>query len=329
MADIVLVGSDRIGMARMRTTLGKAGHQVEAAADLMDARVLVRAGSADILIIQVNESTTDEIPALQSLLAAAPDVDVVMIMDTMSPTAEHQIMSATQPLGVETYIPRQFVDSSFFLSMLTAIADRSRLRRANKRLEAELAEAQEQLLRVKVEDTLTGLPDYYYLQEWLTEQLPTTELSLMIVGIDNFEEIRREHGLRVAEPLLKDMAEVLRNNLRGSDMLTRTLAIDQFAIALPRARAVHAEIVANRLRSKLANFAPRAADSDIKISLSIGIVEANEGMNVDELLRLAEQALQQAQQSEAGLAVLTVPALPSDEDEEEEEVEWREDAQVL
>lgn len=304
MASIVLIGSDRIGLARMRDTLTEAGHRVETGVDLADARILVRAGSADVLIVDVNENVLGELSLLEDLTQLEPDLEVVLILGPMPPPEEQQLVQATQAMGVQTHLPRRLMDGSFLASLITILLDRRRLRRENKRLKSELEEICEELDRRKARDALTGLPDYSYLQERLMQELDMgPDVCLMIVGIDNFEEIRQTQGHRTGERLLQELAEVLQEDLRGTDILTRTMAIEQFAAILPQTRAVHAKIVARRIQEKLASRSVEVAGTRLDLSVSAGIAEASEGMDVDTLINLADRAWQRARRTEEKLVV--------------------------
>lgn len=305
-ANVVLIGSDRIGLARIRDRLDEAGYQVETGTDLSDARILVRAGPADILIIDVQEALINQLAALEALLETRPDLEVVLLLGPMPPPEQEQLMGTTRSFGVQMYLPRRLAETPFFAPVIAAVADRRRLRLENSKLKGELEEAREELGRLKARDALTGLPDFHYLQARLTQELEMgPDVSLMIVGIDNFEMIRRGHGHRIAERLLQELADVLQNDLRGTDILTRTMAIEQFAAILPQTKAVHAKIVARRIQDKLAGRSMDIGGASLDLSVSAGIAEATEEMDADSLIRRADKAWQQAQATEEKVVVQT------------------------
>lgn len=298
MTNVVLIGSDRIGLARLRDTLSKAGFQVEAGTDLSDAGILIRGVSADILVVDIGDNISGDLSALGSLIEREPDLEVVLVLGPMPPPSEQELMATTRSMGVQIHIPRQLTSTPYFSSVMAVVADRARLRRAIKKLEDDLAVLRAARSRLQTEDA--AVLDYSYLQKHLKRELSMgSGVSLMMIGIDDFEEIEQKRGRPAAEQLLQELADLLRSDLRDSDVVTRTRSREKLAVVLPMTEAAHAKIVASRIQVKLARRSLGIA------SISAGIVQAGDGVDADELIRLAEEAWQQAQQTEEKLIVLT------------------------
>ncbi|MFQ5854804.1 MAG: diguanylate cyclase domain-containing protein [Anaerolineae bacterium] len=298
MTNIVLIGSDRIGLARTRDALDKTGYQVEVGADLSDASILIRAVSADILVVDVGDGIPGDLSMLETLIEHEPDLEVVLVLGPMPPPTEQELMAATRSLGVQVHLPRQLTNTSFFPSVMSVVADRARLRRTIKKLEDDLAVLRAARSRLQTQDAV--VPDYSYLQEQLERELSTgSDVSLMMIGIDDFDEIQQKRGRQAAEQLLQELADLLQSDLRDSDVVTRTDTMEKLAVILPMTDAAHAKIVASRIQVKLARRSLGIA------SISAGIVEAGAGMDADELIRRADEAWQQAQQTEERLVMLT------------------------
>lgn len=298
MASIVLIGSDRIGLARLRDTLIRVGHQVETATELSDAGILIRAVSADILIIDVDEALTRDLPLLEALVQQDPDLEVVLLLGPMPPPYERELIEITQAMGARVHLPRQLTHTPFFPSVMAVVADRRRLREANKKLEEDVRVLRAVQREQRLQEPLT--PDYSYLRKRLRQELSRgSHVSLMIIGIDDFEALQQEHGRQVAEQLVQELANLLRSDLRDSDIVTRTRTMERLAVLLPLTEAVQTKAVASRIQAKMAR---RSVDVG---SVCAGIVEGNGGVDADELLRLADEAWEQARHTEEKLAVLT------------------------
>lgn len=114
--------------------------------------------------------------------------------------------------------------------------------------------------RLAREDSLTGLPNrrMFYaesaraLAQARRQEEPCTVLFL---DLDRFKEVNDQHGHQAGDALLQEVAEVLRQGSRASDVVGR-LGGDEFAMLLPgmtaEAAAVHAERLRERLREQMA-----------------------------------------------------------------------------
>ncbi len=297
MTKVVLIGSDRLRLARLHDTLKRAGYQVETGTDLSDAEILIRAVSAEILIVDVDKNLVGGLSLLETLRENQPDLEMVLILGPMPPPDEQRLITATRSLGVQVHLPHQFTNTPFFPSVMEVIADRRRLRLANKELEGDLQVLRAVRSRLQAQGAL--IPDYAYLEEQLGQELSIgPEVSLMIIGIDDFEEVQQKRGRQAAEQLLQELVTLLQSDLRDTDVVRRMRDTGRFAVLLPLTEGAHARTVASRIQVKLARRTLGA------VSISAGIAEATEGMNAGELVRRAEEAWQQALQTEEKLVVL-------------------------
>jgi diguanylate cyclase (GGDEF)-like protein len=297
MSNIVLIAPDRVGLARVGDALRRAGYQVEAGADLADAEILIRATSAELLIVDVDDRITRDLQLLGELIKKEPGLGTVMILGPMPPPAEQELIEITQSMGVQVHLPRQLANTPFFASVMEVIIDRHRLRQANTQLGGDLEVIRTRQVRTHSQGTL--IPDFAYLQDQLKQELSMgANLSLMIIGINEFEEIQQKRGQRAADQLVQDLGELIRGDLRDTDIVTHTPVRERLAVLLPLTEAVHAKIVASRIQVKMARRSLGAA------SLSAGIVQARPGMNVNELISHANEAWRKAQREEDKLYVL-------------------------
>lgn len=298
MAKIVLIGSDRIGLARVRDILVRAGNGVEMATDLSDAKILARAISADILVIEVNDTIVADLSLVEELAKSELDLEVVLLLPPMSPPVEQELITATESMGVKLHVPRQMSKTPFFTSVINLLADRRRLRQAHKRLGG----GTEVIRTIQSSRPAQGslIPDFDYLEKRLTELLQAgAGLCLMVVGIDDLAEIEEKRGQRGVEQFMSDLANFLLTDLRDTDFVTSTPDVGKLAVVLPGASAAHARLVVNRIQAKVMRHSLGT------VAVSTGIAEAGEGVDAQELIRLADEAWQSALQAEDKLFVLT------------------------
>jgi len=123
------------------------------------------------------------------------------------------------------------------------------------------------------------------------------DLALLILDLDAFGQINKQHDHTVGDRLIERVGDVIRAALRTEDVAGR-LGGDEFAVLLPYTRKVDAAHVAQRLLEEISALSGPlpGARSDVQVSASIGF-ETFDGTDMDsvETLRLhAEEALQQA-----------------------------------
>ena len=122
-------------------------------------------------------------------------------------------------------------------------------------------------------------------------------LSLAMIDVDHFKEINDQRGHATGDAVLRAMAEAVRGELRGRDVLAR-LGGDEFLILLPHTGLSAAQTTCERIRQTLAE------DPGLP-TLSIGVVEW-EGESFVDLVARADEAMYRAK----GSGRDTVVALP-------------------
>jgi diguanylate cyclase (GGDEF)-like protein len=106
-------------------------------------------------------------------------------------------------------------------------------------------------------DDLTGLFNHRYLHLAIEKEIGRShrygmKFSLIFIDLDHFKEINDTHGHLCGSKTLAEVAQVLRHNVREVDTLFR-YGGDEFTALLVETDAAGAEIVAERMRSAIAN----------------------------------------------------------------------------
>jgi diguanylate cyclase (GGDEF)-like protein len=139
-----------------------------------------------------------------------------------------------------------------------------------QRLRAEVSELSE-LVAI---DALTGLLNYRHFKAVLQSELDrskrsSTPTSLVLADIDHFKDINESHGLEAGNLVLKQLAEICRNEVRTTDVVCR-FGGEVFAIIFPDTHLNLAVKVADRIREEIA-FTPVELDSgEINVTVSMG-----------------------------------------------------------
>jgi diguanylate cyclase (GGDEF)-like protein/putative nucleotidyltransferase with HDIG domain len=167
-------------------------------------------------------------------------------------------------------------------------------------------------------DPLTDLPNargfYMMLEQRLAEcqRLGRESLSLISMDVDDFKKINDQYGHAIGDRLLASIARVIRKELRQMDILSR-YAGDEFVAIMPMASQTMSEMVAERIRSAVAEhkFSVRTGKT-IDVSISTGISCFPEhGETTEELLTTAARNMQQDKHARKNLISLSTMPTPA------------------
>lgn len=122
-------------------------------------------------------------------------------------------------------------------------------------------------------------------------------LSLMMLDVDHFKSINDNYGHSAGDIVLKQVAEVIADNIRLSDFVFR-YGGEEFLIVLVETGINDAEVVAERIRQQLAARDMRLpAGGELRVTASIGLADYKDHPDYNQLIETADAALYQAKSS--------------------------------
>jgi diguanylate cyclase (GGDEF)-like protein len=156
----------------------------------------------------------------------------------------------------------------------------------------------EQTQRLAVTDPLTNLSNHRSFRDSLALEIARASrlgyaLGLLMVDVDNFKRVNDTFGHPVGDDVLRNIADVLRSNLRQTDVAAR-YGGEEFAIVLPGLGPRGVQAVGEKLRRAVKSLQPLEAEGagPFQISISIGGVSASHpDLNAVDLIRVADSAL--------------------------------------
>ncbi len=174
---------------------------------------------------------------------------------------------------------------------------------------AKLAGARIGLLRVMAEtqlqastDTLTGLLNRRAFSEQVAGVPPHLyPIAIAMADLDRFKTLNDTYGHETGDRALRLFARVLRDSLRGSDVVSR-YGGEEFAIAFPDCTAIDASRALNTVRAQL--DAAITVSGLPKFSASFGVTDAEPGEELIAVLRRADDALLMAKRQGRDQVVL-------------------------
>jgi diguanylate cyclase (GGDEF)-like protein len=155
----------------------------------------------------------------------------------------------------------------------------------------------EQTQEDSLTDPLTGLPNTRFMFMHLTRELARaerlkSEVSLLVMDLDNFKDINDTYGHHVGDRALREVAGVLRIGIRPYDICVR-YAGDEFIVVLSGCSGEEAERKRLELQTAVDSLQFEAR-SGTKLSLAISIGAAvfpHDGDSYETLLANADSRM--------------------------------------
>jgi two-component system cell cycle response regulator len=287
---LLLVDDRRSSYERIAMTLATEA-TVELETSAQEATFRAAEGNYDLVLVNLSLAEFDAL-RLCSLLRSIERTRTLPILLITEPD-EMARLERGLDLGVNDYLIRP-VDRQELLA-------RARTQIRRKRYTDRLRDTVQQTLELAVIDALTGLHNRRYLDGHLANAIEraltrSTDLALLILDIDFFKKINDSHGHDAGDAVLREFSQRVARNLRSVDLACR-YGGEEFVIIMPETDRQLALLVAERLRSKIADepFAIQGGARFIDVTVSIGLAcLESPADNAATLLKRADDALYRA-----------------------------------
>lgn len=168
----------------------------------------------------------------------------------------------------------------------------------------ELQRAKDKAEKEATIDSLTQIPNrhsFYNRAKALLQQADHTDnpLCFLMLDIDFFKIINDSYGHPQGDQVLIACARTIEKTIRDKDLLGR-LGGEEFAVVLPNTSLEEARVIAERIRTRIAELSFHTAHltQSFHTTISIGISSTTDSIYAYELLyKHADLALYQAKQS--------------------------------
>lgn len=126
-------------------------------------------------------------------------------------------------------------------------------------------------------DPLTGLYNRRFLEEYTETLVAISQrrnslLGLLMCDLDFFKEVNDMYGHNIGDIVLKETANVIKENVRASDMVVR-FGGEEFLVILTDVREGEAEVIAEKIRKTMEEMKVKIPRGLIQKTISIGISE--------------------------------------------------------
>lgn len=163
-------------------------------------------------------------------------------------------------------------------------------------LHRQLRQQADTLEHLSIRDPLTGLHNRRFLDEQLGRLVGAGPLSVAVADIDDFKEINDRFGHALGDEVLRRIAAIFREELRGGDVVVR-YGGEEFVLVLPETHEAAARQVCERVRRRVEGHPWGALEPQLAVTLSIGLASAEGELAPDGLLRAADEKLYEVKRS--------------------------------
>jgi two-component system cell cycle response regulator len=197
--------------------------------------------------------------------------------------------------GADDYLTKPFDPGE----LQARLAVGSRIIRLHRQIEAK----NQQLEETSRIDPLTDLPNHRAIQEWATWQLKGAAqhgfpVWVVLADVDGFQKLNETHGREAGDAVLKDFAQIIRDNSRSSDMCGR-VSDDEFIFILTHISKEDLPATIEKFRHSFEQHVCSLEGQSVSATASFGAV-GFAGMDTPDfatLVRHADHALFAAKQA--------------------------------
>lgn len=116
---------------------------------------------------------------------------------------------------------------------------------------------------------------------------------VLMLDIDRFKSINDSFGHATGDIAIERVARVIDSQLRRADIAGR-LGGEEFAVLLVGANLIQAQMLAERIRGAVAEQLVDSDSGPLRVTISIGVAEVADGLDLKTALAAADHALYQA-----------------------------------
>jgi two-component system, cell cycle response regulator len=291
-ARILLVEDQERAVQRVTAALRRM-HTVDVEVDVSAALSRLGEGTYDLLIASLTLAGVDGL-RLCGQVRSLERLRHLPIMIIVEPDDEQRLLRALD-MGVNDYLTRP-VDRQELLARV-----RTQLRR--KRCSDQLRDSLSASVELAVTDPLTGLSNRRYLEthlKALSEQAKSSArpLSVLVTDIDHFKSVNDTYGHAAGDDVLREVAQRLRRNIRGIDLVCR-MGGEEFIIVMPDTAPERARLAGERVCSCIAAEPFQIGPAtQVRVTASVGLATLeHSGEPLDSLLQRADEALYSAKRA--------------------------------
>jgi diguanylate cyclase (GGDEF)-like protein len=268
------------------------GMKVETVENGQQAVARARDGKIDLILLDILMPGLDGLDACRLIKGIAQDEFLPIVLLTARTDIESRVVGLR--IGADDYICKPFDKRE----LLARVNNLVRI----KRMHDHVRESKASLETLSIRDELTGLYNYRYLQNRVSEEFKRAEryrepLACIMADIDFFKEVNDLLGHEAGDEVLRQLADRITRAVREIDVVAR-YGGEEFLLILPSTNFTGAVAVGDRVWRAVGSdpFIVNEYPKKITISLGVAVFPSRDIKTKDDLIRAADRALYQAKQ---------------------------------
>jgi diguanylate cyclase (GGDEF)-like protein len=266
----------------------------------------------DLILLDIMMPDIDGYEACRRLKADSRTANIPIIF--LSAKGQTTDKIAGLELGAIEYIAKPFDPGEF---------------RARINIILQMISLQEKLLSQANTDELTGVANRRCFNEMVDREVlhsreSGSPLSLLMLDIDHFKKINDTYGHLGGDIILRQLAELLKENVRPMDIVSR-YGGEEFVLTMADTDWNQAEAAAEKLRrfAECCRWKVSAEKAVVTVSIGLVTMDVRQPCDAEELVRRADAALYLAKQNGRNCVVRWDNIQNLDEDPLEENEEFK------
>ncbi|HUX11337.1 MAG TPA: diguanylate cyclase [Terriglobia bacterium] len=252
----------------------------------------------------LQSSTRPRIAILDWMMPGMDGVQVCrMIRQNEAPPATYVLLLTAKQAIEDANGRYESVADDYLAKPYAAQELKARLRAARRiiELEDQLQAAREATRIETTHDPLTGLWNRSSIIEILHREIhrarrQRSPLAVLMVDIDHLKQINQQHGHLAGDAVLREAARRIRSTIRLYDSMAN-YGGGQFVVVSPACDNAGALSQAQRIRSTISSQSIKIFNSDILLTISLGIAVGGNNHQAHELIAGADTALAEAKRA--------------------------------
>jgi diguanylate cyclase (GGDEF)-like protein len=284
---VLLVEDDRADALLIAKSLARSSlpFQVEHVDRMSAARAFLGDRSTDVVLLDLGLPDglgLDNLKELQEIDSRLP-----IVIHTISD--DESIAMEAMKAGAQDFLTKDRIDDRHLVRSLTYAIHR-------KRTELALRDGARQLEEESRIDPLTRvfnrLAMYECLdREWSRAARLNSPFCCAVIDVDLFKRINDTYGHAIGDETLVSVAELIRDQIRGHDILCR-FGGEEFCVLLPATNENAAILWADRTRHAIGSATIPTNRAPVQVTVSIGIAQFTpDDLHPRQLLDRADQAM--------------------------------------
>lgn len=288
---ILIAEDERVSLRVLKTVLGKWGYDVISVTNGNDAwEELQRDSAPKLAILDWMMPGIEGIELCRMLRQKELHSDEYTYVILLTAKGSKKNIITGMRYGADDYIIKPFDKSELHVRV-----------RAGERiiqLQSELLSAKKELQKLSRTDSLTGILNRRAIIAQIEAEMSRASrergpVSLALLDLDHFKNINDTYGHITGDAVLKECVARIDSITRSYDLIGR-FGGEEFLVLLPGANENGAYVACEKIRNVIGNKAVQFNDTQVPVTISIGVATWDCHEKADDLIARADKALYQA-----------------------------------